>query len=147
MNALKQSRTSGNWFPEHSTLLPFSFSQPSFLTVELSVIRRHVEREMLSTCIEYSDLSSEVIDGFPCKWNDLPSLPYDVSLPIEELFYVGSGKSQGEKNYQDGACPYISSGDPNNSIVRLVQGVDDEIYCDGGITVTCFRRPLIDIRP
>ena len=113
-------------------------SQPSFLTVELSVIRRHVEREMLSTCIEYSDLSSEVIDGFPCKWNDLPSLPYDVSLPIEELFYVGSGKSQGEKNYQDGACPYISSGDPNNSIVRLVQGVDDEIYCDGGITVTCF---------
>ena len=113
-------------------------AQPSFLSVELSVIRSEVEREMLSTCITYSDLASEVIDSFPSKWNNLPSLPYGQAFAVEELFYVDGGKSQGEKNYQDGACPYISSGDPNNSIVRLVQGVDEEIYSDGGLTVTCF---------
>lgn len=44
----------------------------------------------------------------------------------------------GESNYREGTCPYISSGDSLNSIVRLVSDIDDEVYHDGGITVTCF---------
>jgi len=56
---------------------------------------------------------------------------------------VKGGKSSGESNYHTGSCPYISSGDPQNSIIRLVGDVDGEVFADGGITVTCFGRACV----
>lgn len=47
------------------------------------------------------------------------------------------GKSSGEGNYSDGSCPYVSSGDPLNSIVRLASDVDGKVFESGAITVTC----------
>lgn len=112
--------------------------QPAFLSLDLEKVQNEVERAILATCTDFDDLADEVIEGFPDKWASLPPMPYGEEKPIIELFHVDGGKSVGEKNYADGARPYISSGDPTNSIVRTVQGVDAESYLDGGITVTCF---------
>lgn len=93
-----------------------------------------------SVCLE--DIAEEVLDGFPC-WKDLPRLPYGRKIKLGDLFYIQGGRSTGEKSYLSGSCPYVSSGDPQNSIIRLVQEVSDEVFPDGAITVTCFGQACI----
>jgi hypothetical protein len=74
---------------------------------------------------------------------ELPDMPYGKEENIEKFFYVKGGKSSGESNYNDGSCPYVSSGDPLNSIIRLVADVEGEVFEDGAITVTCFGRASV----
>ena len=83
-------------------------------------------------------LADAVIDDFGSSWQKLPPLPYGASGPVTDFFDVANGKSQGEKNYQEGESPYISSGDLDNSIIRLIDADEQEQFPDGGITVTAF---------
>jgi len=48
-----------------------------------------------------------------------------------------------KKNYSIGNCPYISSGDTTNSIIRLVADDDNEIFEYGAITITAFGQAYI----
>ena len=50
---------------------------------------------------------------------------------------------EGESHYIAGTCPYISSGDPQNSIIRLVGDIDEEVFSAGAITVTCFGQAAV----
>lgn len=64
-------------------------------------------------------------------------VPLNIRKPLSYFFDIKQGKSAGEKNYADGICPYVSSGDSMNGIVRLVSPVEDEI-CAGCISVSAF---------
>ena len=94
-----------------------------------------------SVCIE--ELADEVIGSFPVFAEHLPDLVYGRDGTVETFFTVFVGKSNGENNYLAGSCPYISSGDPQNSIIRLVNEVPGEVFGQGAITVTCFGQAYV----
>ena len=73
----------------------------------------------------------------------MPEIPYGKEGSVETFFIVSGGKSRGESNYLAGSCPYVSSGDPQNSIIRLVDDIEGEVFKQGGITVTCFGQACI----
>lgn len=88
-------------------------------------------------------LADEVLSNFIESWSALPPLPLDKKAAVNYFFKVVNGKSSGEKNYNEGNCPYISSGDSKNSIVRLVDEDSQQIFSNGGITVTAFGQAYI----
>ncbi|KHM52820.1 class I SAM-dependent DNA methyltransferase [Anaerovibrio lipolyticus] len=116
--------------------------QPDFPEEEQERYREDVVKSILRTAVSIDDIADEVIPNFP-ELLELPELPYGKEYSIEKFFYVKVGKSSGESNYNDGSCPYVSSGDPLNSIIRLVGDVDGEVFEDGAITVTCFGRASV----
>ena len=79
-------------------------------------------------------LSDNFEDRMPAGCNPVP---LGKVCPLSFFFDIVSGQSQGEKNYSEGICPYISSGDDINGIIRLVAETEGEI-CDGFITVSAF---------
>ena len=104
---------------------------------------REVTASILRTTVCVPDIADSVIESFPDFGDGLPDLPYGAEMEIENFFTIGVGKSRGEMNYISGACPYVSSGDPQNSIVRLVDDVSGEVFARGGITVTCFGQACV----
>lgn len=116
--------------------------QPRFAPEEEQKYQEDILKSILTTSVCVDGIADEVIKGFPL-WDDLPDLPYGEEDSIERFFSVKGGKSKGESNYSAGTCPYISSGDPQNSIIRLVGDIDDEVFSTGAITVTCFGRAAI----
>lgn len=116
--------------------------QPEFPQNVQEQFRDEIVKSILTTAVCIDDIADEVIENFPC-WDDLPDLPYGETDNIERFFWVKGGKSSGESNYNAGTCPYISSGDPQNSIIRLVGDVEDEVFSNGAITVTCFGRTCV----
>ena len=132
------------------TLIPFGsefcpeqyLPQPHFPAEQEQMYRDEILKSILTTSVCVEGIADEVIDDFP-SWTDLPDLPYGEENTIERFFFVKGGKSKGESNYIAGTCPYISSGDPQNSIIRLVGDVDDEVFPKGAITVTCFGRAAV----
>jgi len=116
--------------------------QPEFPENEQMRYQENITKSILTATVCLEDISDEVLLDFP-NWNTLPPLPYGEVDCIERFFTVRGGKSSGESNYRAGSCPYISSGDPQNSIIRLVGDVDDEVFPNGGITVTCFGRACV----
>ena len=116
--------------------------QPVFPEEEQISYREEIVKSILQTTVCVNDIAEEVIPVFPA-WNDLPVLPYGETDCIERFFSVQGGKSKGESNYNAGSCPYISSGDPQNSVIRLVADTEDEVFADGAITVTCFGRACV----
>lgn len=116
--------------------------QPEFPQAEQERYRDEVTKSILTTAVCVEDISGEVLPGFP-SWSDLPQMPYGETACIEHFFTVRGGKSSGESNYRAGSCPYISSGDPQNSIIRLVGDVDSEVFPNGAITVTCFGKACV----
>ncbi len=116
--------------------------QPHFPEEEQLKYREEILKSILTTSVCIDGISDEVLGAFP-SWNDLPNLSYGEENNIEHFFHVQAGKSKGESNYIAGTCPYISSGDPQNSIVRLVGDIEDEIFPEGAITVTCFGRAAV----
>lgn len=116
--------------------------QPDFPEEEQERYREDVVKSILRTAVSIDDIADEVIPDFP-ELPELPELPYGIEDNIEEFFFVKGGKSSGESNYNDGSCPYVSSGDPLNSIIRLVGDVEGEVFEDGAITVTCFGRASV----
>ncbi|MBE6812403.1 MAG: SAM-dependent methyltransferase [Ruminococcaceae bacterium] len=116
--------------------------QPEFPQEEQERYRDEITKSILTTAVCVEDIADEVLPDFP-SWNNLPLMPYGETDSIERFFTVMGGKSSGESNYHTGSCPYISSGDPQNSVVRLVGDVDNEVFSDGAITVTCFGRACV----
>ncbi len=116
--------------------------QPDFPEEEQERFREDIVKSILRTAVSIDDIADEVISDFP-ELPELPEMPYGKEDNIEKFFYVKGGKSSGESNYNDGTCPYISSGDPLNSIIRLVADVEGEVFEDGAITVTCFGRASV----
>lgn len=116
--------------------------QPHFPEEEQLKYRKDILKSILTTSVCIDGLADEVLETFP-SWNDLPELSYGEENTIEHFFYVKAGKSKGESNYIVGTCPYISSGDLQNSIIRLVGDIEDEVFPEGAITVTCFGRAAV----
>jgi len=87
------------------------------------------------------DLSEQVFD-ITEEWSNNPDLPLNQRGTIESFFDVKNGKSLGEKFYPDGDCPYISSGDSTNSIIRMVTSEENQVF-NGGISVTAFGRAYV----
>lgn len=116
--------------------------QPEFPLKEQIRYQENVTRAILTTTVCIEDIADEVLREFS-TYSELPALPYGKVKKVEQLFFVHGGKSSGESNYLAGSCPYISSGDPQNSIVRLVNDVESEVFADGGITVTCFGQASV----
>lgn len=122
---------------------PEQYLRQPALSDEMHVTaQREVVSAILKTAVCISDIADGVISNFP-SFGDLPALPYGEEREIEGFFKVGVGRSVGEANYLAGTCPYVSSGDPQNSIVRLVTEVDGEAFLDGGLTVTCFGQACV----
>lgn len=116
--------------------------QPEFPEEEQERYREDVVKSILRTSVSIDDIADEVIEEFPCL-SELPEMPYGSEDNIEKFFTVKVGKSKGESNYSEGSCPYVSSGDPLNSIIRLVGDVEGEVFENGAITVTCFGRASV----
>lgn len=93
------------------------------------------------------DLADTVIPDFGEDWSELPDYRVGVTLPISDFFDVQNGKSSGEKNYIEGTTPYISSGDLSNSIIRLVDAEEAEVFASGAITVTAFGQAYVQPWP
>lgn len=111
--------------------------QPLVSEEERRQAQNQIVDSILKTSVCIDDIAEEVIATFPSS-GSLPPLPYGRQGRLQDFFVVGNGKSAGESNYIAGTCPYVSSGDPQNSIVRMVEDEDGEVFSDGGLTVTCF---------
>lgn len=95
----------------------------------------------------FPDLADEALSNFGSPWADHDDLPLSAKGSVSDFFTVVNGKSTGEKNYADGALPYISSGEASNSIVRQVAKVVDETFENGGLTVTAFGNAAVQPWP
>ncbi|MHB1673621.1 MAG: HsdM family class I SAM-dependent methyltransferase [Acidobacteriaceae bacterium] len=105
--------------------------------------RRSVVMDLYKATVTMPELAAEAIEDFGATWDSLNPLPIGLTEPVEFFFEVMTGKSQGEKHYTTGAYPYISSGDATNSIIRLIDSDSDEVFRDGGITVTAFGQACL----
>lgn len=93
------------------------------------------------------ELADIVLPNFMEHWETLPDYDFGKTAPVSYFFEVVSGCSKGERNYHEGETPYISSGDQTNSILRLVNRVDEELFDCGGITVTAFGQAYVQPWP
>ena len=118
--------------------------QPEFPLEEQEKYRRQIVKSILTASVSIEDLADEVIKQFPSfPALSAAPLPYGEEKPLEEFFHIHAGKSGGEGSYGAGSCPYVSSGDSQNSIIRLVNGAEKEVFPHGAITVTCFGQAYI----
>lgn len=93
------------------------------------------------------ELADVTLANFIGHWSGLPDLGVGKTAKVSYFFDVLNGKSSGEKNYLEGVTPYMSSGDQNNSIVRLVTTVEGESFEHGGISVTAFGQACVQPWP
>jgi len=106
---------------------------------------QNLERKCVNSIFQTVSIIPEVADqiyNFTDQWAENPDLPLNQSQALNYFFEVKNGKSIGVKNYPVGDIPYVSSGDSTNSIIRLVESEETEIF-DGGITVTAFGKAHI----
>lgn len=121
--------------------------QPIINAVESDRIGEEVVLELYRTIAAFPDLADIVIENFVGTWSDLPELELNKSASTSHFFHVLNGKSSGEKNYREGGFPYISSGDTTSSIIRLVDSENNQLFKNGGITVTAFGQAHIQPWP
>lgn len=93
------------------------------------------------------ELADAVLNDFGSEWSALADYPTSTTMPVSDFFDVQNGKSSGEKNYIEGDTPYISSGDISNSIIRLVDPEENELFPAGAITVTAFGQAYVQPWP
>ena len=117
--------------------------QPTITENELKLQEQRLILSLFQAVASIPELADEVLEDFLENDRDKPSLPYNTKGLITDYFNVVNGKSSGEKNYAEGNCPYISSGDTNNSIIRLVADDDPEVFDNGAITLTAFGQAYI----
>jgi hypothetical protein len=106
-----------------------------------------IKLSLFKSITSIPDLADITLSDFTSSFSELPALPLSITKPVSYFFKVENGKSTGEKNYREGNCPYISSGDETNSIIRLVGVEDNEVFPDGGITVTAFGQAYVQPWP
>ncbi len=109
--------------------------------------QQQASRSIFQSLAQHPELSKVVLDDFPNTFGELPSLEYNTTNTLDHFFNVSNGKSIGEKNYNEGDTPYISSGDTYNSIIRLVESYNHELFEGGGITITAFGTAAIQPWP
>ncbi len=99
---------------------------------------RNLRRSIFQTVAAIPDLEKSPLSNFTKQWKTLPNYPLSKEQEVEFFFEIINGKSTGEKNYDFGSVPYISSGDLTNGIIRTVDPNPKEIFHYGGITVSAF---------
>ncbi len=114
--------------------------QPMETEEELSAHERDVKLSVFRAVASIPELGDSVLDDFAARWSSLPEMEYGATKPVRGFFDVVNGRSTGEKNYRDGSHAYVSSGDATNSIVRLIDWEDEEVFESGAITVTAFGQ-------
>ncbi len=117
--------------------------QPAISETDLMNAKKDVLMSIFQTVTSIPEIADEVLEDFPEAESELPNVPLKKVKPISFFFEVHNGKSSGEKNYSVGNCPYISSGDIFNSVIRLVSEERDEVFAAGGITVTAFGQAYV----
>lgn len=121
--------------------------QPVETEEELRKYEDDVRLSIYRAVTAMPELADSVSQDFGADWNDLDDYPLGETLQVGEFFNVVNGKSSGEKNYIEGSVPYVSSGDSSNSIVRLVEPEEAEVFHFGGITVTAFGQAYVQPWP
>ena len=129
--AYKSIQNGEEWAPEK--WLPQKVSKSDLLNFQSEALKN-----IFKAATTNPDLTTQVLHEFPAKVKDLKKVPLKTTESVEYFFSVLNGKSKGEKNYGSGETPYVSSGDSNNSIVNMIEGEKNEIFKDGGITVSAF---------
>ncbi len=119
--------------------------QPKLSEDEFKDLRREAMRGIFEAVTLMPDLADVVLTNFGVANKDTNSqeLPYGTQGKLSEYFDVVNGRSIGEKNYIEGTIPYISSGGSTNSIVSLIDPVPEEIFDQGGITITAFGKAAL----
>jgi type I restriction enzyme M protein len=117
--------------------------QPTITEQELKKQEQKLILSLFQAVSTIPELADEVLEDFPAHLNDGESIPYGSTGVLTDYFEVANGKSSGEKNYSEGNCPYISSGDTTNSIIRLVADDENEVFEEGAITITAFGQAYI----
>lgn len=136
--AIKQGN---EWSPQQ--WLP----QPSLSANDVRAMQKEALTSIYRSVTDMPELAEVVIEDFCAAWNNLPELPTNTRAQIDHFFKVENGKSCGEKQYPEGSCPYVSSGDATNSIIRLVEEEEAELFEHGAITVTAFGQACIQPWP
>lgn len=126
----------GEWSPQQ--WLP----QSQLLDDQSEALQNSCVLSTFQAAARFLELADAANTSFISSWTEKPPLPIGERGDVLSFFEVKNGKSQGEKNYGDGECPYISSGDASNSIVRLVQAQEEECF-EGGLTVTAFGQACL----
>ncbi|MEW5067912.1 N-6 DNA methylase [Bacillus subtilis] len=116
--------------------------QPNISADEIEKYQQNVVRSIFQTTTLFPELADEVLEEFPEENDEFEDFETGIRAPLSTFFDVLTGKSSGEKNYNEGLCPYISSGDSLNSIVRLIEQNDNQVF-NGGITVTAFGKAYV----
>lgn len=120
------------WLPRN----PVSMAQNA-------IENRNTLYAMFQSITNYPDITDSLYEDMEEILPDsLPRIPLGTVKTLSYFFDIGTGKSKGEKNYSQGVCPYVSSGDDINGVVRLVNGVEEEL-CTGCITVSAFGTAYI----
>jgi type I restriction-modification system DNA methylase subunit len=114
---------------------------------EIKELEKNIRMSLFRAITAMPNLADITLDNFNQIYDDLPELPLALTKPIAYFFDVLNGKSSGEKNYREGDYPYISSGDATNSIIRLIDSEDGEVFINGGITITAFGQAYIQPWP
>ena len=115
--------------------------QPTISAEESARLEAEVVASMLRAVAVFDGLSDVVLPEFGAPWNQKPPLADNHSASVSDFFEVANGKSVGEKHYSDGPMlDHLSAEYTSNSIIRLVDGDHDEVFEDGGITVTAFGQ-------
>ncbi len=117
--------------------------QPKLTTQELETNEQRLILSMFQAISAIPEIADEVLEDFTEEWQELPKFPLNKKGKVSDFFNVLNGKSSGEKNYSEGNCPYISSGDTLNSIIRLVAEEEEELFPCGAITVTAFGQAYV----
>ena len=126
-----------NWLPQSTAL-----GSPGVNFEELAL------SELFRAAAHFPQLTTAVLPNFGSNWQTLPALPYGKTAPLAFFFQIANGKSAGEKSQvSGGSVPYISSGDSTNSIISLVDPADDDIFSEGGLTITAFGQAAVQPWP
>ena len=118
-------------------------SQPIETEKKLKTYENDVRFSIYRAVTAIPDLADVVLNDFGSIWNELSNYPTSKTAELSHFFNVLNGKSSGEKNYIEGETPYVSSGDLSNSIIRLVDTDEEEVFEGGAITVTAFGQAYV----
>ena len=122
-------------------------NQPHLSSDQLEQSIKDINLSLYRAITTLPELADQAITNFSNQWDDLTDLEYGREDTLSYFFHILNGKTSGEKNYLEGDTAYISSGDTLNSIIRLVQCEEDEVYPNGGITVTAFGQAYVQPWP
>lgn len=119
--------------------------QPKLSERELERLRSEAMRGIFEAVTLMPDLADVVLEDFGVvdEEEDSNELPYGTHGTLSKYFHIKNGRSIGEKNYIEGGIPYISSGDSTNSIISLIDPVSEEVFEQGGITITAFGKAAL----